>query len=109
MRRTAIKTWWGRPVASVVREIQADLQVGPPMAGRKRLAVLRSSICAVEPRGHAVLLALFGPDAGARLADGTLAIPAGLCDALIEVMAHLPIALTPAPPQGGEGNERSTA
>lgn len=65
-----------------------------PIAGRKRLAVLRAAVCTVDERGHAVLCALCGPDAGARLADGDLQIPAPLCDALIELLACLPVALT---------------
>jgi len=65
------------------------------LAGAKKLALLRSWICAVDPRGHAVLVALFGPDAGSRLADGSLEIPAHLADALIKVCANLPLAIVP--------------
>lgn len=72
-------------------------------AGRKRLAILRAAVCTVDPRGHAVLCALCGPDAGTRLADEALQIPAPLCDALIELLECLPVALTA---EGAEIAER---
>jgi hypothetical protein len=67
-----------------------------PTAGAKRLALLRAAVVTAGLRGSRVLQAACDDElAGTRLADGSLAIAPALCDALVELMAALPIDLVP--------------